>query len=213
MSDSGVENQTELTRRERRKREVRSRIVGAARDLFRTQGFNATRVTEICESADVAEKTFFNYFPTKRSVLGDLARSAVEDLLLSIEVARKRGRTTSERLEVFFGALAETMAVAGPPEKELVAAIVQVVHASGATSADARKLHDAVGALVADGLLAGDVTTRHPPETLTEMIIGAYYVLIFNFVNLEGFDVRHQAEAVARFLADAFQPRAEEVSH
>ena len=206
MAAGMVAKQPELTRRQRRKLEVRNRIVDAARDLFRAQGFSATRVTEICERADVAEKTFFNHFPTKQGVLGDLATSAVEELLLSIEVARKRGRSTSERLEIFFRALADTMSDAGPPQKELVAAIVQVVHASGDTSADARKLHDAVGALVADGLVAGDVTTRHDPETLTEMIIGAYYVLTFNFVNLEGFAVRQQAESMARFLADAFRP-------
>lgn len=212
-SDPTVVNGPELTRRERRKVEVRSRIVEASRDLFRTQGYAATRVIEICERADVAEKTFFNYFPTKQDVLARLATSAVEDLLLSIEAARKRGRTTTERIEVFFDALADTMAAAGPPQKELVAAIVQVVHASGDTSADARKLHDAVGALVADGLEAGDVTTRHDPETLTEMIIGAYYVLIFNFVNLEGFAIRQQARAVARFLSDAFRPRNDEGGH
>lgn len=212
VADSVVVKQPQLSRRERRKLEVRVRIVEAAHDLFGARGFGSTRVTEICERADVAEKTFFNHFPTKQSVLGELARGAVEDLLLSIEVARKRGRTTSERLEFFFGGLADTMALAGPPQKELVAAIVQVVHLSGTTSVDARNLHDAFGALVFDGLEDGDVTTRHDPETLTEMIIGAYYVLTFNFVNLEGFQLRQQAQAVVRFLADAFQPRADEES-
>ena len=109
MAESRVGKPPELTRRERRKLEVRSRIIAAARDLFRAQGFSATRVTEICERADVAEKTFFNHFPTKQGVLGDLASSAVEELLLSIEVARKTGRSTSERLEIFFRALADTM--------------------------------------------------------------------------------------------------------
>ncbi len=210
MPDSGLGQERELTRRERRKREVRSRIVEAAGDLFRSQGYSATRITEICDRADVAEKTFFNHFPTKQDVLGNLATKAVEELLMTIESARKEGRTTAERIAVFFGAVAQTMATAGPPQKELVSAIVQVVHASGETSDDSRKLHEAFGALVADGLAAGDVTTRHAPETLTEMIIGAYYVLTFNFVNLEGFAVRQQAEAVARFLADAFRPRPEE---
>jgi len=200
----------ELTRRERRKREVRARIIEAARDLFRTQGFGATRVTEICERADVVEKTFFNYFPTKQGVLAELAASAVEELLLSIEVARKKGRSTRERLEFFFGALAETMSAAGPPQKELVSAIVQVIHESGEPAADARKLHDAFGALVSDGLEAGEVTSRHDPETLTEMILGAYYVLTFDFVNLEGFDVRERAGAMSRFLADAFHPTGDE---
>jgi hypothetical protein len=44
------------------------------------------------------------------------------------------------------------------------------------------------------------------------MILGAYYVLTFNYVNLVGFDVREQARSVSRFLADAFQPRADEGS-
>ncbi len=197
----------ELTRRERRKLEVRTRIVEAASLLFRRQGFTATRVTEICEVADVAEKTFFNHFPTKQDVLGELATAAVGELLLSIEAARKQGKTTSERIEFFFGAIADAMTEAGPPQKEMVAAIIEVVHASRDTSADARKMHDAVGALVADGLAAGDVTTEHDPETLTEMIIGAYYVLSFNFLNLENFPIRQQAASVARFLADAFRPK------
>ena len=206
---AGPAEERALTRRERRKREVRNRIVEAAGELFRLQGYSATRVTEICDRADVAEKTFFNHFPTKQDVLSDLAAMAVGELLMTIESARKDGRTTANRIAIFFGRIAETMATAGPPQKELVSAIVQVVHASGETSDDARKLHEAFAALVADGLAAGDVTTRHAPETLTEMIIGAYYVLTFNFVNLEGFAVRQQADAVARFLADAFRPRPE----
>ena len=78
MSDLVAVNPQELTRRERRKLEVRGRIVEAARDLFRAQGFSATRVTEICDRADVAEKTFFNHFPTKQRVLADRATGAVE---------------------------------------------------------------------------------------------------------------------------------------
>ncbi len=53
----------ELTRRERRKREVRGRILAAAVGLFDERGFGATKVAEICERADVAHKTFFNHFP------------------------------------------------------------------------------------------------------------------------------------------------------
>lgn len=202
------EDSPELSRRERRKLELRGRISKAARELFRVQGYAATRVTEICERADVAEKTFFNHYPTKQDLLREIATAAVEELLLSIEQARKTGRSTAERIELFFDAVADAMAEASPPERELVTAIVHVVHASSDTSVDARKLHDAVGALVSDGLEAGDVTQRHDPETLTEMILGAYYVLSFNFANLEDFPIRRQARAVAMFLADAFRPHA-----
>ena len=52
-------------RRERRRRELRYRIVGTAMEMFLERGFDAVPVTEIAEAADVAEKTVFNHFPTK----------------------------------------------------------------------------------------------------------------------------------------------------
>jgi AcrR family transcriptional regulator len=199
-----------LTRRERRKLEVRTRILDAARDLFGERSFSTTRVTEICERADVAEKTFFNHFPSKQDLLSELASEGLDVLLTWIEAARKRGDTTAARIELFFDAVADSMADGGPPQRELVTELVHVVYASADPSDPARRLHDAVGALVADGLEGGDVTRRHDPETLTEMMLGAYYVLAFNFVHLESFPVRKQASAVSRFLADAFAPREDE---
>jgi hypothetical protein len=61
---------------------------------------------------------------------------------------------------------------------------------------------------VGDGLALGDVTTRHAPETLTEMIMGAYYALMFNWANLDGYRIHERARAAARFLAEALASEA-----
>ncbi len=90
--------------------------------------------------------------------------------------------------------------------RELLTELVHAVHQSPAKSEHARKLHDAFGAIVRDGLTAGDVSQRHDAETLTEMILGAYYVLMFSFANVDDFPIRKQASAAARFLADALAP-------
>ena len=90
------------TRRGRRVLEVRHRIVDAARALFEEHGFEATRVSAICERADVADKTFFNHFPTKSDVLRAIAADALDDLLEQIETVRKRPGGTRERLRAFF---------------------------------------------------------------------------------------------------------------
>ena len=58
-----------LSRRERRKLEMRARILETARELFSDQGFQETRVADVCERADIAQKTFFNHFPTKLDLL------------------------------------------------------------------------------------------------------------------------------------------------
>ncbi|MER6511278.1 TetR/AcrR family transcriptional regulator [Nonomuraea sp. NPDC001636] len=57
------------SRRERKKRETRQRIVSAAIALFEEQGYEQTTVTQIAAAADVDPKTFFNYFRTKDEVL------------------------------------------------------------------------------------------------------------------------------------------------
>lgn len=49
--------------------ETRSALVEAATELFDRKGFAETTVEEICERADVAQRTFFRYFPSKEAVL------------------------------------------------------------------------------------------------------------------------------------------------
>jgi AcrR family transcriptional regulator len=200
----------DLPRRERRKLALRGRILEAARELFGTHGFADTKVSEICARADVAHKTFFNHFRSKQELVREFARLALDDLLVEIEEARKHGTSTADRLDRFFRRVAERGLEAGPMFRELVTELVHVVHASEQGSEQARRLHDAFGAIVKDGLAAGDVTRRHDAETLTEMILGAYYVLIFNYANLDDFPLSDQARAVARFLADAVSPTPEE---
>jgi AcrR family transcriptional regulator len=48
---------------------VRERLVLAAVELFTEQGYDATTVTQIAESAGVTRSTFFRYFPDKRDIL------------------------------------------------------------------------------------------------------------------------------------------------
>ena len=193
----------DLSRRERRKAEVRGRILEAALELFRERGFAEAKVADICERADVAHKTFFNHFPAKQDLVRQIAQHAIGELLVDIETARKQGRNTADRLERFFTGMAQRSLEAGPMFRAVVTELVHVVHESGSRSEQARGLHDAFAAIVSDGLAAGDVTRRHGAETLTEMILGAYYVLIFNYANLDDFPLADQATAVARFLGDA----------
>lgn len=191
------------SRRERRKLEVRARLLAAAESLFDQHGIAATKISEICERADVAQKTFFNHFATKQDLLRALAGSFLEELLVDVEEARKRPGSTPERLAAFFACIAENALEAGPMRRELLTEIIHVSQAQRSGSANARALRDAFGALVADGLAAGDISRAHSRETLTDMVLGAFYVLMFNWAHLEGYALRRQALAAARFLGDA----------
>ena len=196
----------DLPRRERRKREIRGRILQAALELFDEEGFHATKVAEICDRADVAQKTFFNHFPTKRHVLAEVAQESLGRLLGLIDEALAVEGATRDRLEHLFRRIGERSRETGPMRRELLTEMVHLAHEEG-TEERARVLHDAFGAIVEAGLGAGDVRTDHPPETLTQMILGAFYALMFNWANVEGYDVPAQARATARFLGDAMEGR------
>lgn len=56
-------------RRERHKAATRQALTEAALSLFEERGYSATTVADITERVDVAERTFFRYFPTKEAVL------------------------------------------------------------------------------------------------------------------------------------------------
>jgi AcrR family transcriptional regulator len=57
--------------RERKKRLTRQQLSDTATEMFMERGFDAVRVSEIAEACGVSEKTVFNYFPTKESLILD----------------------------------------------------------------------------------------------------------------------------------------------
>jgi AcrR family transcriptional regulator len=73
-----------LSRVERNKCDKRNRILRAARELFRRQGFHQTTVSEIAELADVGKGTLFLYARSKEDLL---VQCFQEDVGRSIERA------------------------------------------------------------------------------------------------------------------------------
>jgi AcrR family transcriptional regulator len=194
------------TRRERRKHELRERILEAAVALFDAQGVAATTVGEICERADVAQKTFFNHFASKPQLLRELAAEGLERLCVDLEEIRKRPGGTGDRLHAFFRQIADNAEAAGPMHRELLTEMIHVAQASGSEPEQARRLHAAFGALLRDGRAGGDVSRQDSLATQTEMLLGAFYALMFNWAHLEDYPLRRQAAAAARFLARALSP-------
>ena len=213
MSESLKESVDPPSRRERRKLELRARILETAGELFSEQGFRETRVADICDQADIAQKTFFNHFPSKLDVLREIAHDGVEQLMFEIEDIRKADADlgTRDRIFRFFDLVSAQIVEAGPKNRELLVELVHLISGDSAVRSDqVRRLHAAFQGIVEDGLSRGDVTRRHDPEALTEMILGAYYVLIFNYANLDDFPIRQRGHAAARILVDMLAPRPEE---
>ncbi len=203
MTHPLIPDPTDLGRRERRKLELRKRILEVSSSLFAEQGVEATKVHDICGRADIAEKTFFNHFPSKRHLMREIAQEGVGQLLIDIEAIRKRPISSAERIRLFFEHVADNALMAGPMQRELLTEMIHVAHETGTGHEQAQLLHAAFGALIAEGVAAGDLTARHLPGTLTEMLMGAFYVLMFNWANLDAYPIRERARATAKFVAES----------
>jgi AcrR family transcriptional regulator len=59
------------------------RILAAATKLFRDQGYDAVRIEDISEHAEVSVGTFYNYFQTKGDILVAIVSLEVEEVLLA----------------------------------------------------------------------------------------------------------------------------------
>jgi AcrR family transcriptional regulator len=183
------------TRRERRKREVHDRIARAATALFERQGFAETTALEIADAADVAEKTFYNHFPTKQHLMEELARGSLERLMEILGEARSAGTTPRERLTRFFeSAAADAEAGSRPLTREL---ILEWIRVSQVDNAEDRRLHEAFSALFAGG---GDRSER---DFLADMAVAIYSGILINWVSRSDYPLRERLLAAARLLSGA----------
>jgi AcrR family transcriptional regulator len=66
--------------RERKKRLMRQQLSDTATEMFVARGFDAVKVAEIAQACGVSEKTVFNYFPTKESLLLDRLEGTIASL-------------------------------------------------------------------------------------------------------------------------------------
>ncbi len=71
-------------RRDRKKQATRRALRNAALELVAERGFAQVTVEDIAEAADVATRTFFNYFPSKESAVIGADPERIEELRTSL---------------------------------------------------------------------------------------------------------------------------------
>ena len=185
-------------RRERRRLEMRSRILAGALERFGETGFEQTTIAEICDAADVAYGTFFNHFPTKL----DLLRAIVDESLLSlaerVEKVGKAPGSTREKLAPLFEQLTQSVREFGPAKRDLVGRMVALGHQESPADRD-RRLHRMFRGFFEAGVARGDVR-EDELDGLTEIVLGTYTSLMLGWVHFDDYPVAQQAETVTRLL-------------
>jgi AcrR family transcriptional regulator len=165
-----------VNRLERRKLEVREKILVAAFDLFLGQGVAATTIEEICERADVANRTFFNHFATRQ----DMIRALAERRLVNLHdvVFDRADEAIPARLVGVFDDIAAALAKSDDTYRELIG---EMLATSGYGVQRGFNLHDTFAELVKEGVARGEVSATHDAETLADIIVGALSGGILNW--------------------------------
>lgn len=168
--------------REEKKRRQREAIVEAAAELFRRRGYDRTRVQDIIERAAISEATFFNYFPTKDSLLHELADASVAlyTAMLDYELEQDH-QPVPLRVRELMRALA--LAAAHDPELQmLLYTRSDLFRASGALKQSELRLYDLLAELFRLGQRRGEIRGDTDPLQLAEILTGIQHLLITNWL-------------------------------
>ncbi|TWI60110.1 TetR family transcriptional regulator [Halalkalibacter nanhaiisediminis] len=84
-----------------KKEQTKERIEKAALALFREKGYTRTTVQEITNAANVAKGTFFNYFPTKDSIMQSLANERLQGVMPYVRQSHLKYRPLPVRLRSY----------------------------------------------------------------------------------------------------------------
>ena len=153
---------TDLSRRERKKRETHEKIFSNAMQLFRLQGFNATSVEQITQHADVGKGTFYNYFSTKEAVIVEFSRRTWQELVN--KGRQKPTLSTRQRVELLLKDWAEFMI------KDREIAWVTIRNREG--SDYDMSLHYALLAILTVGQQNSEISRDFDPAFLAESLEG-----------------------------------------
>lgn len=160
------------SRRERQKAETRARLLDAARQLFATVGYDATRPQDIARVADVAIGTFYVHFPDKRAAFLAFTEAAAHELM---EQVRTRVGEAADFEGGLHGSLEAILAFSEKNPGVLAAAFADEAVLAASTSAGA-SLRDRLAQSLAKGLRDGmrkrELRRDYDPSVIAYAIVG-----------------------------------------
>jgi AcrR family transcriptional regulator len=160
------------SRRERQKAETRARLLDAARKLFATLGYDATRPQDIARVADVAIGTFYVHFPDKRSAFLAFTEAAAHELM---ERVRARVADAGDFEARLHGSLEAILGFSEENPGVLAAAFADEAVLAASTSAGSSlrdRLAQSLAKGLRDGMRARELRRDYDPTVIAYAIVG-----------------------------------------
>ena len=191
---------------QQRKSKTRQRILDAAWDLFRQYGVTDSKVTDICELAGVAKKTFFNHFDSKDELVQELGKHSANQLQQTLSELCDATASTQQRIEGIFQAIAERMRVSGDIHPEFMLSLLYSDKYTGSHSGNKKGVYvfkEMFVAIAKEGIKRGDIPRRVDAQAVGNAIFGFWFALNFTRVYEGRTAALKQLQAAPAFIAAA----------
>jgi AcrR family transcriptional regulator len=186
----------------------REKIVQASIEVFKEKGIEKTKISEIVKRADIAQGTFYLYFPSKLSVMPAVAEQIVLNFMERIEA----GVSREASLEVQLNQLVDAIFHVTDEFRDVSA----IVYAGISTTEHISKwetiytpLYEQVASILVENQKRQLIRDTIDPNRSSQLLLGliesaAEQVFLFNEYEAEN-ETKQKAELLT-FLEHALRP-------
>lgn len=190
------------SRRERRKQEIRTKIIEAAISLFENKGIDDTTLEDICEKADISRPTFYSYYPSKQELILALGEKLWVNVANEVTTqAIAKHESTQNYIDSFLKVTRREIAKYGRLERELVRhSMNRETNDYSRNSNMLKALTSMFAAVYTEGRKRGDIGNRYPIDFLAEVSMGCISSVMMNWAFDEEYPVERRLKQTADFL-------------
>jgi AcrR family transcriptional regulator len=194
-------------RRKRRSRELRDRIYRTAQALFLEHGFEATKVSQIAEAADIAQATFFNHFRSKAAILSAMTEEVFVNIEMLVAEELSRPGLPQDRIMAFVRRVAAEILNVNGLAKHVLLELLQIGVQRGDIAPHLVGLLAPFEQMYREGQEQGEVRTDLDARFLSEFSIGALNTTVMNWLGRDDYPLLRRLELTATVIAEVTAPR------
>jgi AcrR family transcriptional regulator len=173
--------------REEKKERQKRDIYRTAVKLFHEKGYEETRVEDITRRLRISRATFFNYYPSKDSILHQIAEEAVRFYRKRLEEEIAAQAPAREKIHH----LLEEMGRNIEADKRFYRAVFleimrgQMGLVGGQVSMEKVTISEFTASIIAQGQQQGELRADYPAQQLAEILVGIYNNVILSWLHSE----------------------------
>ncbi|HEY3747592.1 MAG TPA: TetR/AcrR family transcriptional regulator [Pseudonocardiaceae bacterium] len=152
---------------------MEDRIIASAVTLFAEQGFDATTVQQVVDSAEVTKGALYHYFDAKDDLLYEIYHALIGTQTAALEEIAAQDLGAADTVRAILVNVVRTT-VERLPEAKVFFREAHKLDADrhAAFRADRRRYHEGFRKVIATGQAAGEFAITVPPDTVVQIAMG-----------------------------------------